>query len=103
MHSGVRVARSSPRSSPPQSRFGPREAWAPKRRADVPSVIHRAAASAGEPLTSGSAERHSPGRHLEFIDPVAAGVYGTDLPLFISGGIPGVQEPSGIFRAMPIV
>ncbi|KAJ1151503.1 hypothetical protein NDU88_004283 [Pleurodeles waltl] len=103
MHSGVRVARSSPRSSPPQSCFSPRGARAPKRRADAPGITHRAAASAEEPLTSGSAERHSPGRHLEFIDPVAACVYGTDLPLFVSGGIPGVQEPSGIFRAMPIV
>ncbi|KAJ1124452.1 hypothetical protein NDU88_002913 [Pleurodeles waltl] len=47
--------------------IGPQGARASKRRAGVPSVLHRGAASAGEPLTSGSAERCSPGRHLEFI------------------------------------
>ncbi|KAJ1216894.1 hypothetical protein NDU88_004492 [Pleurodeles waltl] len=69
-------------------RFGPRGARAPKRRAGVPSVTHSAATSAGEPLTSGSAKRCIPGRHLEFIVPVAAGVYGSGLPIFVSEGDP---------------
>ncbi|KAJ1150349.1 hypothetical protein NDU88_003143 [Pleurodeles waltl] len=69
-------------------RFGPRGARAPKRRAGVPSVTHSTAASAGEPLTSGSAKRRIPGRHLEFIEPVAVGVYGSGLPIFVSGGDP---------------
>ncbi|KAJ1191293.1 hypothetical protein NDU88_000609 [Pleurodeles waltl] len=86
MHGRVRVARSTPRSSPPQS-LRPTGGPGSEARADVPSVTHRAAASAEEPLTSGS-ERRSPGRHLSFIGPVAAGVYGTDLPLFASGEDP---------------
>ncbi|KAJ1100843.1 hypothetical protein NDU88_005918 [Pleurodeles waltl] len=86
MHGRVRVARSTPRSSPPQS-LRPTGGPGSKARADVPSVTHRAAASAEEPLTSGL-ERRSPGRHLGFIGPVAAGVYGTDLPLFASGEDP---------------
>ncbi|KAJ1104424.1 hypothetical protein NDU88_001836 [Pleurodeles waltl] len=84
IHSGVRVSSVIPTTI----LFRLTGARAPKRRADVPGVTHRAAASAGEPLTSGSAEHRSPGRHLEFIDQVAAGVYGPDLPLFVSGGDP---------------
>ncbi|KAJ1158205.1 hypothetical protein NDU88_010899 [Pleurodeles waltl] len=53
--------------------IGPQGARASNRRAGVSSILHRAATSAGEPLTSGSAERRSPCRHLEFIEPVAAG------------------------------
>ncbi|KAJ1179363.1 hypothetical protein NDU88_004597 [Pleurodeles waltl] len=88
MHSGVRAAGSLLQPSSPQSCFGPRGARARKRRAGVPSITHSVAASAGEPLTSGSAKRRSPGRHLEFIEPVAAGVYGSGLPIFVSGGDP---------------
>ncbi|KAJ1130240.1 hypothetical protein NDU88_008595 [Pleurodeles waltl] len=59
----------------------------------------RAAVSAGQPLTSGSPGRCSPGRHLGFIDPVAAGVYSSDFTDIRFRGIPGVQEPTGAFRA----
>ncbi|KAJ1127463.1 hypothetical protein NDU88_005865 [Pleurodeles waltl] len=91
MYSGVRAAGSLLQPSSPQSRFvsfWPTGARATKLRAGVPSVTHSAAASAGEPLTSGSAKRRSPGRHLEFIEPVAAGVYSSGLPIFVSGGDP---------------
>ncbi|KAJ1193704.1 hypothetical protein NDU88_003000 [Pleurodeles waltl] len=91
MHSGVRAAGSLLQPSSPQSRFvlfWPTGARAPKLWAGIPSVTHSAAASVGEPLTSGSQKRRSSGRHLEFIEPVAAGVYGSGLPIFVSGGDP---------------
>ncbi|KAJ1136519.1 hypothetical protein NDU88_002934 [Pleurodeles waltl] len=85
-------------------RLGPQGARASKHRAGVPSVLHRAAASAGEPLTSGSAERRSPGRHLEFIEPVAAGAFTAQIcRRWFQGGISGVQEPMGIPQAAPVV
>ncbi|KAJ1175196.1 hypothetical protein NDU88_000487 [Pleurodeles waltl] len=74
MHSGAQVAR----SPPPHRRhvsphIGPQGAQVPDRRAGVSGILHRAVAPAGEPPTSGSAERRGPGRHFEFIEPAAAG------------------------------
>ncbi|KAJ1110081.1 hypothetical protein NDU88_007436 [Pleurodeles waltl] len=104
MHGGVRDARSPP---PPivgtAISLRPTGAWSPKRSGGASGVAHRAVVSAGQPLTSGSAERRSPGRHLGFIDPVAAGVYGSDFTDVRFRGIPGVQEPTGTFRAAPIM
>ncbi|KAJ1109137.1 hypothetical protein NDU88_006502 [Pleurodeles waltl] len=74
MHSGAQVAR----SPPPHRRhvsphIGPQGSRVPDRRAGVSGILHRAVAPAGEPPTSGSAERRGPGRHFEFIEPAAAG------------------------------
>ncbi|KAJ1203293.1 hypothetical protein NDU88_007081 [Pleurodeles waltl] len=65
MHSRAQVAR----SPPPHRRhvsphIGPQGAWVPDRRAGVSGILHQAVAPAGEPPTSGSAERRSPGRHF---------------------------------------
>ncbi|KAJ1080422.1 hypothetical protein NDU88_000629 [Pleurodeles waltl] len=74
MRSGVQAARSlSPHRRHVSPHIGPQGARAPDRRAGVRGVLHRAAASAGEPPTSGSAERRAPGRHLEFFESAAAG------------------------------
>ncbi|KAJ1106261.1 hypothetical protein NDU88_003664 [Pleurodeles waltl] len=74
MRSGVQAARSlSPHRRHVSPHIGPQGARAPDRRAGVCGVLHRAAASAGEPPTSGSAKRRGPGRHLEFFESAAAG------------------------------
>ncbi|KAJ1117079.1 hypothetical protein NDU88_005279 [Pleurodeles waltl] len=74
MHSGAQVTR----SPPPHRRhvsphIGPQGSRVPDRRAGVSSILHRAVVPAGEPPTSGSAERRGSGRHFEFIEPAAAG------------------------------
>ncbi|KAJ1101052.1 hypothetical protein NDU88_006126 [Pleurodeles waltl] len=74
MRSGVQAARSlSPHRRHVSPHIGPQGARAPDRRAGICGVLHRAAASAGEPPTSSSAERRGPGRHLEFFESAAAG------------------------------
>ncbi|KAJ1112983.1 hypothetical protein NDU88_001243 [Pleurodeles waltl] len=103
IHGGVRATRSLPPIVRTAVSLRPTGAQAPKRSAGVSGVAHRAAVSAGHPLTSGSAERRSPGRHLGFIEPVAAGVYGSDFTDVRFRGIPGVQEPTGAFGAVPIM
>ncbi|KAJ1203413.1 hypothetical protein NDU88_007200 [Pleurodeles waltl] len=82
--------------SSPQSRFAslrPARARAPDRRAGSPGVPHRAAASAGEPPTSGPAGRHGLGGHLEFIEPAAAGVITAQIyRSWYQGGSPGSRS-----------
>ncbi|KAJ1092535.1 hypothetical protein NDU88_005645 [Pleurodeles waltl] len=71
----VRATRSlSPHRSHVSSPIGPQGARAQDRRAGNSDVLHRAAASVGEPLVSGPAGRRGLGGHLEFIEPAAAGV-----------------------------